>query len=162
MEETEKGRQLKETQPLFSFYKGRMAVFYWPWAEVVEMDQSHQNLKTKQKKKRERERERERIGFPLHIQILDGQNKRVLNKRTMGQMPAIQVFTVVVIASNKLIGPSGSQSTPSRSRVKSSGCSVIGSQTTALLPRRVREGRRTRPQRRFFSEHGGKEEKKGG
>ena len=32
-------------------------------------------------------------------------DKRVVNKRTMGQMPAIQVFNVP----NKLIGPSGTQ-----------------------------------------------------
>lgn len=110
MEETEKGRQLKETQPLFLFTKGEwlcstgLVQKVWGWitaTKILKNKTNKQNLYRVCK---------------VHIQILDRQDKRVVTKRTMGQMPALQVFNVP----NKLIGSSGTEN-----------CSLVWSQPVA-------------------------------
>ena len=93
MEETEKGRQLKETQPLFLFTKGEWLCFIglgqklWRWIKA-----------TKIKKQNQQKAVGESVGPHLHIQIPDGPNQRVFNKRTMGQMLAIYRYSMSLIS----------------------------------------------------------------
>jgi hypothetical protein len=108
VKETEKGRQLKETQPLFLFTKGErlcsigLKQKLWGWIKATK-------------------------GFLFHLQILDQQNKRVISNRTMGQMLALQVFNIP----NKLIGPSRTHEPPIGLELSLLCWPVIGSQITA-------------------------------